>query len=298
MHRLMQKIYLWLQARLIGTGISLIPPFSWIKTLMLKYLRGKERVYVLGSMMKRDPLDRLNLAVKGVYEPEDTEFVRRIIKPGDVVYDIGANIGYYTLFFSRLAGPQGHVYAFEPAPDLHAILQENVRLNGYTNVTIEQKAVTGSTGPLTLFMEEGRPEDNRIFPDHKVERSEVSIQGVALDDMNLPAPAFIKMDIQGAEILALRGMRRILEQSKDVCLLTEFWPYGLQEVGYRPEELVDELVQAGLEVRRVSPELTLESIDRETIVDECGIGIGTYINLVAAHPERMQAVIEHLKTSS
>lgn len=294
--KMLRSIYLAAQRVLLGTGISLIPPFSWIKKAALRGLRGSGRVPVLGSWMRRDPGDRLNLAVNGVYEPVDTAFVGRVVQPGDTVVDVGANIGYYTCYLARLVGPAGHVLAFEPAPDLIDILRDNVAFNGYENVQIENKAVTETTGPLTLYMEAGRPEDNRIFKDDQdpAIRSEHQVEGIRLDDMALlreHPPAFIKMDIQGAEIYAVRGMRRLLQESPGVCVLLEYWPYGLIRAGFRPEELVETLLGVGLHVCRVADDGQLVAVEPSQVQGLCGVGRGIYINLVAAHPDRMAALI-------
>lgn len=291
----LRPLYLAARRLLLGTGISTVPPFSWIKQATLRGLRGKDRVPVLGSWMRRDPGDRLNLAVNGIYEPVDTAFVGRVVQSGDTVVDVGANIGYYTCYLARLVGPSGQVVAFEPAPDLIEILRDNVAYNGYANVQLENKAVTEKTGPLTLYMEEGRPEDNRIFKDEQdaAIRSEHVVDGIRLDDIPFLSehpPAFIKMDIQGAEIYAIRGMRRLLQESPQVCVLLEYWPYGLTRAGFRPEELLEELWATGLEVRRVAEDGRLVPVEVGPLKDLCGVGIGTYINLVAARSARMAAL--------
>lgn len=294
--KFLRSLYLAARRVLLGTGISLIPPFSWIKQAALRRLRGSGRVPVLGSWMRRDPGDRLNLAVNGVYEPVDTAFVGRVVRPGDTVVDVGANIGYYTCYLARLVGPQGHVLAFEPAPDLIDILRDNVSFNGYANVQLMNQAVTETTGSLTLYMEAGRPEDNRIFKDEQDSaiRSEHVVDGIRLDDIPLlreHPPAFIKMDIQGAEIYAIRGMRRLLRESPEVCVLLEYWPYGLQRAGFRPEELVETLLEAGLHVCRVADDGQLVAVEPSQVQGLCAVGRGIYINLVAAHPDRMAALV-------
>ena len=291
--KILRSLYLAARWLLLGTGISFLPPFSWVKKAALRRLRGNGRVPVLGSWMRRDPGDRLNLGVNGVSEPVDTAFVGRVVRPGDTVVDVGANIGYYTCFMARWVGPAGRVVAFEPAPDLIGILRDNVVHNGYANVQVENRAVTETTGPLTLYMEDGRPEDNRIFSDGEGERTAQPVQGVRLDDVPVlkeHPPTFIKMDIQGAEILALRGMRRVLKESPEVCVLLEYWPYGLIRAGFRPEDLVEELHAAGLEVCRVADDGDLVPVAIGQLKDLCGEGKGQYINLVAAPPARMRSL--------
>ncbi len=288
-----RALYLAARRLLLGTGVSCVPPFSWIKQSALRVLRGRDRVPVLGSWMRSDPEDRLNLAVNGIYEPRDTAFVGRIVRTGDTVVDIGAHIGYYTCYMARLVGPTGCVVAFEPAPDTFEILRDNVAFNGYTHVRLENKAVTEKTGPLTLYTQAGRTEDNHIFSNREEQRVEQSVEGVCLDDvpfLRAHPPAFIKMDIQGAEPLALRGMRALLKATPDMCMLLEYEPYGLIRAGFRPEELPEELLKAGLEVRRVSEDGHLIPVEPGSLHDLCEIGYGVYTNLVAAFPERMRTI--------
>jgi FkbM family methyltransferase len=293
--KLLRSLYLAARRVLLGTGISFIPPFSWIKKAALRGLRSSGRVPVLGSWMRRDPGDRLNLAVNGVYEPIDTAFVGRVVQPGDTVVDVGANIGYYTCYLARLVGPKGHVLAFEPAPDLIDILRDNVAFNGYENVQIENKAVTDKSGPLTLYMEEGKPEDTRIFKDtgDSTPRSEHAVEGVRLDDVEFlrsHPPMFIKIDVQGAEIFATRGMRRVLKESLNVCVLVEYWPYGFIRAGARPEELVEVLKESGLDVCRVTDEGKLKPVNAAQLKELYGETRPDYLNLVAAHGPRMESL--------
>src|SRR5512138_2867115 len=91
---------------------------------------------VHGQTMYLDPGDSMGLAIQGTYEPEETEAVLRSVKSGMVVVDIGANIGYYTLLFARLVGPQGRVIAFEPDPATFALLKKNVDSNQHRNVEL------------------------------------------------------------------------------------------------------------------------------------------------------------------
>ncbi|MGC3970051.1 MAG: FkbM family methyltransferase [Pirellulales bacterium] len=155
--------------------------------------------------------------------------IHESVKPGDRVIDLGANIGFYTLLFAQCVGPQGCVYAFEPGPKSFEILSRNVRENEYGNVILEPLAVTNKTGPLKLLVCRSGESDNRIADTGVFagDRDCVELQGAALDDYFAKIPGgidFIKMDIQGAEYLALQGMTKLLARSPNVRLIVEFCP--------------------------------------------------------------------------
>lgn len=203
-----------------------------------------------------------DLADRGVFEPWETELVRGEIRPGDVVLDVGANIGYYTLLFAKLVGPTGRVHAFEPDPTNFAVLSHNVALNGYTNVTLHQKAVAERAGAGHLHLCADNAGDHRIYDSHD-DRPSVPVELTSLDDV-FADPAvrfdFVKFDIQGAEWGAIRGMRGVLARHPRLRMITEFWPFGLKRCGTDPlaylallEELGFTLYDIDEAVRSVVP---------------------------------------------
>ena len=212
-----------------------IGKFYYVKTLnkrILSYFKS-DFAEVQGHKMFLDSEDSLRLSINGVYEPFETELVKRGIKKGDVVVDIGANIGYYTLIFSKLVSEQGNVFAFEPDPTNFALLGKNVEINGYENVVLVQKAVSNATGKLKLYLCESNKADHRIYNSDDGRQS-IDIESVRLGNYFQDYDEkidFIKMDIQGAEAGALRGMTTLLERNKNVTIVTEFWPIGLKRFG-------------------------------------------------------------------
>jgi len=171
------------------------------------------------------------------------------VKRGYTVVDVGAHIGYYTLILSRLVEDRGNVFAFEPSIENYELLQENVDLNKCSNVSIEQMAVSDTTGKAYLYLNEENKADNRIS---KIEDSiSIGIDCMRLDDYFRRYDGkigFIKLDIQGAELRALRGMERLLEKNKDVKLLVEFWPHGLRQCDSDPGELLSFLLDRRFQV--------------------------------------------------
>ncbi len=111
-------------------------------------------VDVKGNKMYIDPKRNPAIALYdiGGYENAETQLFERHIKDGDVVLDLGANIGYFTLIAAKCVGANGKVYAFEPDPTNFSFLKKSVEINNYKNVICEQKAVSNENGKVKLFL--------------------------------------------------------------------------------------------------------------------------------------------------
>jgi FkbM family methyltransferase len=173
--------------------------------------------------------------VLGNWEASETSWFLRVVKPGDIIVDAGANTGYYTLIGSRLVGEKGKVYAFEPEPANFELLQKNVRLNGLGNVVLERKALSNRNGTVQLFIAGTNKGDHRIYQPKGESRPAIDVEAVRLDEYfkdQERAIAFLKMDTQGAEGLILEGMTGLLEgRSHRPTIFMEFWPHGLNGMG-------------------------------------------------------------------
>jgi len=203
--------------------------------------------------MYLDSKDSNKLSFNEVYEYLVTELVQKEVKMGNVVLDIGAHIGYYALMFAKLVGPHGKVFAFEPEPGNFAILEKNVRVNDYQNVTLIQKAVSDRRDRTGLYLDDVGSGDNRIYDSHDGRRS-LEVETIRLDDYfagdrgNID---FIKMDIQGAEYAALCGMANLLKRNKGVKLVTEFWPFVLAMNGVAPQAYLQLLIDHGFHLSNI-----------------------------------------------
>ncbi len=224
-------------------------PIKIILNFALSFFK-RTHVEIDGYKMSLDKNDSLCLSIFKKFEPEETDFVKHIIKQGYTVLDIGANIGYYTLMFSKLVGPNGKIYAFEPDPENFAILKENIASNKIANVIAEQKAVSDKSGPIRLFKAKANLADHRIY-DPGDKRDTVDIQSVSIDDyfngMNEEID-FIKMDIEGAEGGALKGMEQLLKRHHEIKLMTEFYPSGLRQFGICADSYLSLLAAYGFEI--------------------------------------------------
>jgi FkbM family methyltransferase len=201
------------------------------------------------------PIYRLFYRAFKVYtDRAERQLLRRILFAGAVVVDAGANIGIYSEFLSRSVGPTGTVHSFEPSPDnfkrLHAATRK------LSNVRLSQAAVGEHSGKSELYLSDKLSVDHRSYMAAGDSRRTLPIEIVALDDYFKPGERvdLIKMDIQGYELHALRGANRVLEDSPDIALLVEFWPYGLKQAGANWIDLIAALEQKGMVIRQVSSE--------------------------------------------
>jgi FkbM family methyltransferase len=146
-------------------------------------------------------------------------------------------------------GEEGRVYAFEPDPEAFALLQANVRLNGLTNVVLEQKAVSNEPGVLKLYLADKNRGDHRIYqPSEGPKRESVEVETVSLDDYFEGYDgdiSLIKIDTQGAEGVIFEGLTGIASGSDDIRFAIEWWPYGVNSMGFDPEKLISMISSLG-----------------------------------------------------
>jgi FkbM family methyltransferase len=153
----------------------------------------------------------------GTYEPEQTRLFQQRITAGATVLDIGAHVGYYTLLASALVGPNGRVVAFEPNPENHGFLRRHMRLNDVTNVTMEDVAVSDSTGTASFAF--GTGSGTGRLAEHGV----LEVRTVRLDEYCREQgvePDVLKIDVEGAELTVLRGADEVIRSRHPVIFLS------------------------------------------------------------------------------
>lgn len=196
------------------------------------------------------------LISRGEFEKLETNIIKRLVREGMNVCDIGAHIGYYSLLVSTLVGGTGRVYAFEPDPINYYILKENKILNKFNNLVLSKAAISSKTGKTNLFLCRDNSGDHRIF-DAEKKRPSIEINVTTLDNYfkNFKKKLdLIKMDIQGAEMEALKGMVNCIKKNEEIILITEFWPYGLIQAGSEPKEFIDLLDRLGFKIFNINEE--------------------------------------------
>ena len=253
-----------------------------VRNFLLRHLK-QDIAEIQGHTIFLDPLDSLGLSKHGVFEPLETEVVKKEIKKGDVVIDVGANIGYYTLLFAKLVGEEGRVYAFEPDPDNFELLKRNVEINRYENVVLVQKAVSQKTEEIKLYLSARNKGDHRTYTLND-NRDSIAIQSTSLDDY-FEADGriidFIKMDIQGSEGDAVLGMQSLFRQNQHLTLISEFWPIGLQRFGIEPAEYLNLLTSSGFQLYDMNEgEKRVQKCDSAALLDKYTPENGIFTNLL------------------
>lgn len=144
----------------------------------------------------------------GSYELEKRKAFSKAVQPGDVVYDIGANVGYFSLLASVLTGEEGKVYAFEPLQRNVYFIRRHLELNRLTNVEVIESAVANQPGEA--FFDTGAS----TAMGHLAAAGEVKVKVVTLDQLiaegRITPPQIIKVDVEGAESLVMQGARQLL----------------------------------------------------------------------------------------
>jgi FkbM family methyltransferase len=173
--------------------------------------------------------------ILGIHEPNTFEVFDLFIKPGNTVVDIGANIGYFSRFLSMKVGTQGHVYAFEPIPTTFATLLKTIQLNGLTNVTPVNMASSDHEGTVTMYLSHTHYMASLDVKWASTAGGETQVPCTTIDAFfsSLPnKPDFIKMDIEGGGVYALKGMEQTIKSYQPVLFLESHTPEEDMAIGH------------------------------------------------------------------
>ena len=221
------------------------------------------------------------------FETAETQFVQRFLRPGMTVLDLGAHHGLYTLLASKLVGRKGRVIAFEPSPKERKRLAKHIWLNGADNVRVEAQALGAESGEADLFLADGANDwCNSLRRPAESAGQTVRVQVRRLDDvvsqLGLSRLDFIKMDVEGAELDALRGATRILSGAARPVVLAEVYDIRTGPWGYAAREIVRFLAALNYRWFAVHEDGTLELVSVEQNSYDA--------NLVAVPSERQNEV--------
>ncbi len=233
----------------------------WISEITLALEQGHRfRFNTYGEIIKilyaHQPLNHYG---KG-FEHRTVAKFTTLVKPGDVVLDVGANVGMYTLLAGKLVGPTGKVYAFEPVRASHAALNENLRLNqAGENVKTFKVALSNANGTaqMSIPTSVGRGSSSDAFNSFQLDTDPSNtgaevVETIKLDTFvsqyGLQRIDFIKVDIEGAELLFFQGAGEVLQQLKPSYIVFEAFEQYCIRFGYTIADIIVLLKSAGYRV--------------------------------------------------
>lgn len=214
---------------------------------MLVSVNWKAQLIVPSNDLSLTPF----LLTSGYIELPLTNFLRKNLRPGDTVIDIGANVGYFSVLIGSLIGPQGKLIAYEANPYLYSVLMDNLSINFlHDRSKVYELAVYSSTKTLQFHASKRFMGNSSLIQHSKTyhkhyndEIEEVSVEGIKLDEhlQNIKHIDFVKIDIEGGEYHAFLGMKELIRNKKINTIIFELNPGMLQEQYIPFIELLKEL---------------------------------------------------------
>jgi FkbM family methyltransferase len=197
--------------------------------------------------------------VRGHYERAELEFARRMLQPGDTAVDVGAHIGLFAIDMAARVGPSGRVHAFEPFAPNADLLERSIAENRFEDrIELTRAAVGAEAGQATLTFPRETLNSGGAYVLRPGTRPlagglEQTVPLVALDRLDLRRPVhFIKMDVEGAEPLVLRGAARIIREDRPI-ILSEVHPTQLERAsGVTPDAFFAQIREMGYRVQNLA----------------------------------------------
>ena len=256
--------------------------FGVARKYFLRSYRFARQAGLLSSGLGQTLYSKVYFLYKRYSEARQAQILGHLARPGTIAVDVGANIGYFTAVMAEAVGPAGTVLAFEPEEINSRLLQEVICRSKLHNVTLVCAALGDRNGTGEFCFNPDNPADHRIyrFNGHAHLRT---VEVMTLDrylDMrgDTREVSCIKIDVQGAELHALRGMRGTLARHPLVHLMLEFDPAMLREAGTDPREVAAFLHELGFAPFLLGQAQRIQASSWET-VEACAKAEG-YIDVV------------------
>ena len=218
----------------------------------------------------------------GCSEPELTAFLKRILKPGMIFFDVGAHIGEYVIVGATTVAPNGEVHAFEPDERNFNLLQNNVKMNNLSNVVLNFTAVYEENTTLELIQTQ-EPSTSHIASNSLIETGSFqTVKAITLDsyknNKGIDRVDVLKIDVEGAELFVLRGAETLLDKPKGKApiVIFEYSQANCQRFGYHPDDIIKFLKSKGYTIWVLKEKGTLERLSSALLP-----GPKHHINLVA-----------------
>lgn len=214
-----------------------------------------------------------SLYVSGLFERQEVQFIKHVLQPGMIFFDIGANMGFYSLIAAKRLGESGKIHSFEPNPRMFEELKYNIDLNGFSNVKLNCLALADRTRVARLSRYERGKEvycslSDRNFPgadiigydDVRVETLYNYVKKMGINRIDL-----IKMDVEGAELMVLQGALSLLESGVPRMIIFELAQINVAGFGYHCEEVLDLLRSFGYTIYKLDNDGNLIKINLNPI---------------------------------
>jgi FkbM family methyltransferase len=200
-------------------------------------------------------------------DAHEIELMKQIIKPGFHILDIGANIGFYAKLISQMTRNSGQVYCFEPDSINYQYLIKNTK--GIENIKCFNLAVSDKKETIKVYKSKLLNVDHRTYPVNNYDTVE-EIGADSIDNLiqsgEIKKVDFIKIDIQGFELTAFKGMQKLLSENNHIKILAEYWPHGFKRASTSAIEFYDFFDKMNYQFRLIDNN-KLNVITREYIVE-------------------------------
>ena len=198
-----------------------------------------------------------NIYFLGYYEFRETGLIRQYLRAGDTFIDVGANIGWFTILAAHIVGQNGQVIAFEPSKKIYTHLQRNVQINSLNNVKLEEFALAHKNGVAILSgatsKNSGKGSITQIF--NGLNNTVENVRTMRFDDYflanNLKRVRFMKIDVEGAEMMVLQGARSLLEKRWVSYLIIEVNDCYLRNIGSSSTEVISFFRECGYHIFQI-----------------------------------------------
>ena len=207
---------------------------------------------ILFDLDQERPNEKLileTLASGKMHEPDVSKVITRVVRNGDVVFDVGANVGFFTVLPALLVGESGHVISFEPGQDNRDRMVANLSLNGLENVTVVENPVSNKVEETDFYINSDDSGGNALWDPASIAvntqskanpiivRMTTTTLDKELKKHKLKTPKLIKVDTEGADQFVLEGAAKLLKKCKVPFVIAELHNYGLEKLGCSQESL-------------------------------------------------------------
>ncbi len=201
----------------------------------------------------------------GIYEPDKTQTICSLLKPGQTFIDVGCNKGDFSLLAAKIVGEGGSVLAFEPEPDNCQWIEKSIKLNNYENIKLFQLALADKNEDAQLYLGEKSGWHSLVSNPGNAQKSTIKVKKRTLDSIFDEAGNtrvdIIKIDVEGAEMEVLRGASVMFKNNPELTVLLDLHPH----MGVNPVEVCDFLTEKGFNILNMkAPHPPLENIDNTT----------------------------------